>query len=154
MNITERVVTWAAQECSWQQSGELSVAWMLNGWRYAHRNRNRPITVAHIVNLGRLIEPIKNAHGIRKTPVRVGWQVMLNPVLIPQALRALVASDPYVPDWFREYEEIHPFVDGNGRTGSILFNWLRGSLPEPIHPPNLWNDTRRDYEGYPEPRLE
>jgi hypothetical protein len=51
---------------------------------------------------------------------------------------------------FRAYEDIHPFADGNRRTGSILYNWLCGSLPEPIDPPNLWNDP---YPEYPPPIL-
>jgi hypothetical protein len=36
---------------------------------------------------------------------------------------------------------------------SILYNWLRGSLPEPIHPPNLWNDPSCVYPEYPPPIL-
>ena len=50
-------------------------------------------------------------------------------------------TDEEATQWFRPYED-YPFADGNGRTGSILNTWLRGSLPEPIHPPNLWNDPR------------
>lgn len=31
------------------------------------------------------------------------------------------------------YENIHPFFDGNGRTGRILYNWERLRLGLPIH---------------------
>jgi len=36
-----------------------------------------------------------------------------------------------VDDWYLAYEWIHPFRDGNGRTGKILHNWLCGTLDEP-----------------------
>jgi fido (protein-threonine AMPylation protein) len=40
-----------------------------------------------------------------------------------------------------EYEEIHPFVDSNGRTGKIILNYLNGTLLDPIFPPNdIWGD--------------
>lgn len=35
-------------------------------------------------------------------------------------------------DWYLAYEAIHPFADGNGRTGKILHNWLLGALDEPV----------------------
>lgn len=32
-----------------------------------------------------------------------------------------------------EYERIHPFVDGNGRTGRMFYNWQRCKAGLPIH---------------------
>lgn len=40
--------------------------------------------------------------------------------------------------WYKEFEDIHPFVDGNGRTGKILYNWLNGTLKVPTIPFNWW----------------
>jgi hypothetical protein len=157
--ITPGVVAWAAQECSWQGSGEVSVAWMIEGWRFAHRRQRRPVRLTDILGLGNVVEPRHNRYGIRTVGVRVGWDVKLDPALVPDALVSLIEHQPVLTsitedqatEWFRQYEEIHPFRDGNGRTGSILYNWLRGSLDSPIHPPNLWDDPRRMYPAYPQP---
>ena len=159
--ITPRVVNYAAQECFWQQSGEMSVAWMIEGWRWAHRYRFKPIKLRDVLELGRRVEPRHNLEGLRKVDVRVGWDVKLDWELVPDALDKLIENQPSpgsvteadATEWFRQYEEIHPWRDGNGRTGSLLFNWLRGSLSNPIHPPNLWDDPRRAYPRYPEPVL-
>lgn len=35
-------------------------------------------------------------------------------------------------DWYLAYEAIHPFGDGNGRTGKILHNWFLHTLDEPV----------------------
>lgn len=35
-------------------------------------------------------------------------------------------------DWYLAYEAVHPFADGNGRTGKILHNWLLGTLDDPV----------------------
>lgn len=40
--------------------------------------------------------------------------------------------------FYKMYEEIHPFSDGNGRTGKILYNYLCGTLENPIWPPNFF----------------
>ena len=43
-----------------------------------------------------------------------------------------------VDDWYVAYEWIHPFGDGNGRTGKILHNWLNGTLDDPVLVPDYF----------------
>lgn len=160
VHVPVRVVAWAAAECARQRSGELSVAWMVEGWAYAMAHRSRPPTYGDVLLLGRLVEPRKAATGTRRYDVQVGTNVKMPWEHVDDALRRLVSAQP-IPDpvvafplrpeqgeraqdyaarcdaWYRDYEDVHPFADGNGRTGSLLFNWHMRSLPEPVHPPDF-----------------
>ena len=40
-------------------------------------------------------------------------------------------------EFYQEFESIHPGIDGNGRVGCILYNFLRGSMNIPIKPPEF-----------------
>lgn len=42
-----------------------------------------------------------------------------------------------------QYEGIHPFVDGNGRTGRIFMNWHR--VRNGLEPLVIWEDDRFEY---------
>lgn len=144
--LTTEVVDYCAQECAWQGSGELSVGWMVHAWEYALSKCMHPITVTHIRVLGKMVEPEKNKNGFRRQPVWVGYNEKMDWERIDGATKWLVEEqvggvDPI--EWFRKYEDIHPFIDGNGRTGTLLYNWLLHTLDHPVHVPNLWNDPRR-----------
>jgi hypothetical protein len=143
--ITPHVVMWAAEECRLQGSGELSVAWLVEGWRWAHRRRNRPITLGMVLALGEIVEPRWNKRGLRQCNVQVGGSVKMDWSMVPDHLDRLIEAQGRLSPglWFREYEEVHPFRDGNGRTGSILYNVLNGTMGQPVAPPNYWDDPRR-----------
>jgi hypothetical protein len=148
MTVNISVIRWAAEECARQESGEMSVYHMIEGWLYADASRylERDPTIEHALVLGGIIEPSKNKYyHFRKVNVQIGDQILpwenvtvaLNN-LFTLGLEALKEEKITLDEWYKEFEEIHPFVDGNGRVGNILYNWIRGSLKHPIHPPNFW----------------
>jgi hypothetical protein len=141
-------IRFCAIECGLQQSGEASVWWMANAWVQAQRIQ-RPLVVDDVLALGALVEPDRNAAGYRQVGVRVGGDVKGDWHNVPrQMVNLLEAQDRLTPaEWFREYEEIHPFVDGNGRTGQILFNLLSGTLDAPEWAPDYWGDWRRQEDA-------
>ncbi len=146
LNDELEIIEFCSIECSLQMSGEKSVSWMLNAWAHA-QIISAPLVIDDIVILGQLVEPLKNAEGFRRCNVRVGASIKPDWSRVPILMAEFLHSEDWAhedpAEWFRTYEEIHPFVDGNGRTGVILFNLLNGTLDKPVWPPNFWDDPRR-----------
>lgn len=125
------------------------------------------VNLDFISHLGALVEPHKNPvreqNSFRRIPIGVtdgrgGWIEKAKWEEVPRLLELLLESYyedgfhasgmPYHPlaqtaedEFYFNYQEIHPFVDGNGRTGKILYNFLKGTLSDPVMPPNFWGSS-------------
>lgn len=133
-------ICWAAEECERQKSGEMSVSHLCNALDFV-RGDDRHIQLEDIVLIGKLVEPVKNADGFRRVPVYFeGFVSALPPTQIEPALTSLlnIGTDLPPTEWYKEFELIHPFIDGNGRVGALLFNLKNGTIQKPIAPPDLF----------------
>lgn len=84
----------------------------------------------------------------RHIPVYIGGKLGMNPKLIDRAMEQWVAEvndtcehyssfdkkilEDVVKRQHIDYEKIHPFVDGNGRTGRMFMNWTRLKIGLPL----------------------
>lgn len=121
----------------------LQVAGMIAAWVDAiqHYEEGDRITPDMIAYWGSLIEPEKNENGFRTVPVFIGDRQGMHHSLIDNLIEKFCEGYESLDafDAYREFEIIHPFLDGNGRTGKIILNWANDSLWEPIFPPrNFW----------------
>jgi fido (protein-threonine AMPylation protein) len=87
---------------------------------------------------------------LRKCNVRVGTYICPDHKDIKHDLEHLIAQPlpkdaVYALAWHRNFENIHPFEDGNGRTGRLIYLWHCKRAG--VHPLIFRSRDKRGYYG-------
>lgn len=151
-----------------EEDGGRRIRQMRAAWDYAKQNAHRQPTLEDIQQIASLIEPENNQPGkFRGVNVIVGNHVPPHFQDVPREMEMLSgtvsAVKPHDPtcgggesrtdyyrtsgyghshatpdDFYVAFQDIHPFSDGNGRTGKVIYNWLNQSLDNPVLMPDYF----------------
>lgn len=108
-------------------------------WEYLKEQKEMTIGVVlkthKILMLLQNLRPDEKGY-FRKVGVSIGWRYGLDWRMIPEAMEVWCMNAWLYPKNWKEhhirYEQIHPFIDGNGRTGRMFMNWERRKAGLPI----------------------
>lgn len=143
----------------------------LNAWEYAYRERKHGFSLEYILHIHRMLminlDP-SIAGKLRDCDVWIGGKKnwFISTALLKEDLRdwcefanAIRTDSDYIPqstldDATRslhvDFEDIHPFRDGNGRTGRILWNINRLLCGLPIQIIHEGKEQRDYYKWFNE----
>jgi Fic family protein len=108
-------------------------------WDFMFKNFEKNLEEKHILRMHKLLmknllkNPKQNAGKYRECAIWIGRKGGPKYEQIPELMNSLeydiinLSKDSNIQDiWniHHKFETIHPFVDGNGRTGRLLLNWL------------------------------
>ena len=114
----------------------------ISAWTYMEEwARPNDLTLKDILNIHEYlmyhIDP-RIAGKLRGVNVRVGSSIRPDHTLVYGLINELLRepapkTEEDIRQWHIKFEEIHPFDDGNGRCGRIIYQWQRKSGGLPIH---------------------
>lgn len=120
----------------------------LDAWNYLEKQDSLPHDVVQRAHEHILKNRQPEIAGdYRDIQVSIGERTPPPPVVVQSEMEKLLHWEPVDPleaiEWHIAFEHIHPFADGNGRIGRLIYLWhCKGMDAEPI----LWRAEDRD--GY------
>ncbi len=134
---------WAALECEAQETNPLAVGYMIRAYcsNTAQKiAKVRKVYPSDLLNLGRMV--LDMTIEFRHIPVTFrdgGTAIPAQNVkrTVASLCNAWNGGRLSVDEFYQEFEEIHPFIDGNGRTGNIVYNLLLNGYAAVSRPPEF-----------------
>lgn len=149
MNL--KIIEFCAREVEYQGDGPLHVWWYLQAWDLALDKTCWANPIGQVAHLGHLVEPIDSPDlDWRKVNVRVGLDHKPAFQKVPKLMQQWDDDLPGMTpeEAYKSFEEIHPFVDGNGRVGKIIYNWKAETLENPTFPSTYEEDEWHKQRGF------
>jgi len=141
---TSSVLLYVKKESERQHTDAAGPTRMLKAWEYLKESDD--LTLDDIVALGTILEP-KNNGKFRSVPVTFNQES--RPALAPELVdRQMILwfdnvfkNEEYTTDEkMKMFLDIHPFLDGNGRVASLLYNYLNENLDNPVPLPYYYGN--------------
>lgn len=146
------LLTWICDAVARQGDGPMMVPRMMRAYEHALRHAEamggyfKP-TANLIAEIGALVHDL-NVNGFRTTDLKIGNGKILPEADFEQRLNLLADDwdDGTIGDdeWYLRFQQLHPFLDGNGRTGQIVWHFLNPIRTGFERPPRF-NDLLADY---------
>lgn len=142
--MTFTILKYLCEEVERQKDRPITVCFLAVAWMAAMEERRawQKLRPAQIEAWGKAVKPTHNAKGFRTGPIWIGDEEGAPHYAIMARLNALCEKVER-KEWdadkaYYEFQRIHPFADGNGRTGKILYNYILDKLDDPQLPPNFF----------------
>lgn len=110
----------------------------IKAWSYLKKQKEITIPIV-LKTHGILMKdhlPKEERGCFRRVGVNIAGRLGLSAPFITEAMEGWCLGASLYPALWKQhhirFEKIHPFVDGNGRTGRVFLNWMRLRLGLPI----------------------
>jgi hypothetical protein len=133
-DFRQKIFFQAKSSCKYQEDLTIEAVYRYIATLQYIKNVASYLTITDIINMGNLITRKNN--GLRCTPVVfINGNKAVPYTQIYRLLETILdARKEFNLDpnrFFIEFEQIHPFNDGNGRVGEIIYYWMTGTFACP-----------------------